>query len=68
VKYTILGQRFGTERVGEICQCDSNPGAIVAAAAARRIFIGKVGKRKVFVAKYEHVHFVENTSLPAAAE
>ena len=68
MRYRIMGQRFGTERVSKICQCDSNPGVIVAAAVEQRIFIGMVGKRKVFAAKWEHVHFVENIDEPAAAE
>ena len=57
-RYSILGRRYGTADLCEIGQCDTNPQAIVDAAKHQR---------KRWTRKYEHVHFIDNVRVAAAA-
>jgi hypothetical protein len=59
-RYSILARRYGTTRTAEICQCDTNPQAIVAAAKEQRVCLGQRGGRPVWVQKFERVHFIDN--------
>jgi hypothetical protein len=58
-RYSILGHRYGERGEGTIAECDSNPLAVARAAAMKRIFLGLIGKRRVFVNKFENVRVVD---------
>ena len=58
-RYSIMARQYGANYETELCQCETNPGAIVEAARQKKIKI-EAGKRKVFVAKYEHVYARDN--------
>ncbi len=63
-QFSILGRRYGTSKVSEICQCDTNPKEIVKAAKAQVVFIGLTPKgSKLWASKYEKVHYVDNVRI-----
>jgi hypothetical protein len=60
-RYSIMARGRHSDHEVELCQCDSNPQAVVAAAQAKTILIrGKSGGRKIRVAMYGHVYAVDN--------
>jgi hypothetical protein len=58
-RYSIKVRQHGLDYETELCQCDSNPEAIVEGAQQKKIKWG-AGGRKIYVAKYEHVYFVDH--------
>ena len=68
-RYSILGRRYGTAKQCEICQCDTNPQAIVDAAKQQHVVLAiSSSGHKRWSRKYEHVHFIDNVRVAAAAE
>jgi hypothetical protein len=64
-RYSVMAR--GYQHVGEVelCQCDTNPEAIAAAARHQRcLFKGKPGGRKVYVPLYEHVYVIDHEARP----
>jgi hypothetical protein len=58
-RYSIMARPFEQSYEVEVCQCDSNPEAIV--TATRQKIIKVMGKpRPAYVAQYEHVYIREN--------
>ena len=66
--YSILGRRYCTAKQCEICQCDTNPQAIVDAAKQQHVLLAVSSSgRKRRARKYQHVHFIDNMRVAAAA-
>ena len=66
-RYSILGRRYGTAKLCEIGQCDTNPQAIVDAAKQQHVLLAiSSSGRKRRARKYEHVHFIDNVRVAAA--
>lgn len=57
-RYSIMAAPFGWGKEIELCQCDSNPQAIVEAAREKRIRVHG-GDRYRMVAKYESLRIVD---------
>ena len=67
-RYSILGRRYCTAMHCEIGQCDTNPQAIVDAAKQQHVLLAVSSSgRKRRARKYEHVHFIDNMRVAAAA-
>jgi hypothetical protein len=66
-RFSIMARPFEQDHDVEVCQCDSNPEAIVAATRLKTIKI--VGKpRPVYVAQYEHVYVKDNAEASSPGE
>lgn len=57
MRYRIMGRPYGQNGETEICQVDSNPLDIVAAAREKRLK-GERGSREL-ISKYEHVYALD---------
>jgi hypothetical protein len=59
-RYSIIARPYGQSHEVEVCQCDSNPLAIVDAAREKKLKqMGDKG-RTFLINKYEHVYFVDH--------
>ena len=60
-RYSIMARQYQIVGEVELCQVDTHPEAIVAAAQEKTLMIsmGK-GVRRVRVPKYEHVYIVDH--------
>lgn len=60
-RYSIMVRERRADHEVELCQCDSNPEALVAAAQEKYLLVANPsgGSRKISVAKYEHVYFID---------
>jgi hypothetical protein len=64
-RYSICAHRYCERGVTEICQCSSNPQAIVAAIRQRRITIGLTPEgRPIRINEFERIHIVERFAQP----
>jgi hypothetical protein len=63
-QFSILGRRYGTGNVTEICQVDTHPQEVVRAAKEQNVFLG-LGPRgnKLWARKWESVHYVDNVRM-----
>jgi hypothetical protein len=59
-RYSIMARQYAQVGEVELCQVDSHPEAIVAAAQQRTLKLSGKGKRKIRVPKYEHVYVVDH--------
>jgi hypothetical protein len=60
-RFSIMVRSRHSDHEVELCQCDSNPQAVVDAALQKSLMSrGKPGARKVRVPLYEHARFIDN--------
>jgi hypothetical protein len=57
--FSIFATRYGERSQREHWRCGSNPQAIVDAAARKRVFLGKHGRRRIYVRQFENLEIRE---------
>jgi len=66
-RFSVMARQYQHAGEVELCQCDTNPEAIAAAALEQRLRVTSgPGGRRVTVPKYEHVYIVDHNAWSPA--